>query len=109
MHGMRGFFAMTLLSSGALTLFSTLFYMPWFRRQVQLRDPREFERTGSWTYPGLSNAPRACLYFLRREYRRTADPVIYRHGDWLRWVFLFPLLLALLTLIVAVTTSRWLR
>lgn len=109
MHGMRLLFAITLLSSGALTLLSIVFYLPWFRQQIRLRDPLEFERTGSWTFPGPSIAPRACLYFLQREYRRSFDPTIRRHGDILRWVFSFPLMLATLTLVIALITGTWLR
>lgn len=109
MHGIRLLLAMTLLTSAALTLFSAVVYLPWYRRMLQRHDPREFERTGSWTFPGLVRTPRACLYFLYREYRRSLDPGIRRHGDNLRWVFSFPLMLAALTLMVAMITETWLR
>ena len=109
MHGMRLLFAITFCSSTVLTLFSTLIYLPWFRKELELRDPLEYERSGSWRYVGGSNLVRACLYFVRREYRRSLDPGIRRHGSTLRWTFSVPLLLALLTLLVAMTTGAWLR
>lgn len=108
MHGVRLLLAITFASSTALTLFSALVYLPWFRGQLELRDPLEFERSGSWRFPGPANALGACLYFLRRDYRRSLDTRILRHGNVLRWAFSFPLMLAVLMLFVAMITGTWL-
>jgi hypothetical protein len=101
MHGVRLLIVITCGISGALTMASLLFYVPWFRSLMKARDPVEFERTGTWVFPPPSQALNLCLYLLRREYRRCLDPVIRRHGALLRWTYSFPLFLATFTLLLS--------
>ena len=83
------------------TLFSWWVYIPYYRRLLHRLDPAEHQRTGGWTFFSSSGALDVCIYFLKREYLRSDDKRIRRHGRILRWTFSIPLVLLVVGLVAA--------
>jgi hypothetical protein len=73
-------------------------HIPYYRRLLRRLDPAEYQWTGGWTFFSSAAAPSVCTYFLKREFLRSDDIRIRRHGSILRWTFSVPAAVATLVL-----------